>query len=163
QVTGNLVNGSGFVQATSSPVSVIVQKHVTSLTLTKPNNIPWGTQTSFTSTLKDTDAALTLSGKTIHFNGTGVIGVADLPTNSSGIALGTGTAPNTVSPGWKAQSHFAGDLLYNQSDSAIKTFGTLRHATNLVLAKHPNTPWGKPTSFVATLNDITSGIPISGR
>jgi hypothetical protein len=80
------------------------------------------------------------SGKRIHFDGTGVIGeVSDYnATDSLGKAIATGTAPNTVASGWTYQAHFAGDDLYVNKDSAVKTYNTTKHATSLSLVVSPS-------------------------
>ena len=113
-------------------------KHVTNLVTTTVNT-PWSMPISFTAALTDTSAGGTpISGKTIHLDGTGVIGVASDPTtNSNGSAIATGTSPSTVNTGWTFQSHFAGDSLYNAKDSIVKTYSTLKHNTDLSLIVSP--------------------------
>jgi hypothetical protein len=81
--------------------------------------VPWGKPTTFTATLTDSSlGGIPISGKRIHFDCTGVIGEVsdDNATNSSGKAISTGTAPNTVASGWTYQAHFAGDNLYEKKD-----------------------------------------------
>ena len=95
--------------------------------------------TSFTATLTDASTSGTpISGKTIHFDGTGVIGVASDPTTDiNGNAVASGISPDTVNTGWTFQSHFAGDSLYNAKDSIVKTYNTLKHNTDLSLIISP--------------------------
>ena len=50
--------------------------------------------------------------KTVHFFGTGAIGVADKLTDVSGKAIGNGTAPKSVANGWTVNAEFNGDALY---------------------------------------------------
>ena len=105
-----------------------------------------------------------IQGKTIHFDGSGVIGVADQTTGANGKATGTGTAPNAVATGWTYQAHFAGDSLYYARDSAIKTYSTLKHTVNLYVGGNSDVQWGQPTTFVATLKDSSlGGVPIQGK
>jgi large repetitive protein len=125
---------------------------------------PWSTATSFTATLTDTSAGGTvIQGKTIHFDGTGVTGVADVVTDSTGKATGTGTSPNTVATGWTYQAHFVGDSLYAIKDSAVKTYSTTQHTVAIVGAFKGSTgsttatPWNTSTSFTATLTDTSAG------
>jgi hypothetical protein len=119
---------------------------------------PWSTATSFTATLTDTSTAGTvIQGKTIHFDGTGVTGVADVVTDSTGKATGTGTSPNTVATGWTYQAHFAGDSLYTAKDSTIKTYNTLKHSVTLSLST-PTTPIAPGASYKVsgTLTDSSA-------
>jgi hypothetical protein len=121
-------------------------------------NTPWSTPTAFTVTLTDASTGGTvIQGKTIHFDGTGVIGVADQTTGTDGKATGTGTAPNTVATGWTYQAHFAGDSLYKAKDSAIKTYSTTKHSVTLSLSV-PTTPVAPGASYKVsgTLVDSTA-------
>jgi hypothetical protein len=132
---------------------------------------PWSTSTAFTATLTDTSTGGTvIQGKTIHFDGTGVTGVADPTTGADGKATGTGTAADTVATGWTYQAHFAGDSLYNAKDSTIKTYSTTKHSVSLVIAFKGSTgstsatPWSTSTAFTATLTDTsTGGTVIQGK
>jgi hypothetical protein len=91
--------------------------------------------TAFTATLTDASTGGTvIQGKTIHFDGTGVIGVADQTTGTDGKAIGTGTAPDTVATGWTYQAHFAGDSLYSAKDSSVKSYSTTKHSVTLSLS-----------------------------
>jgi hypothetical protein len=76
--------------------------------LNPPLPVPWGNLTKFIATLADTSFnGVPISGKTIHFDGTGVIPASDKTTDSSGKAIATGTAPNKVSPLWTYQALLA--------------------------------------------------------
>jgi hypothetical protein len=109
------------------------------LVVAAKSTVPWGKPMTFTATLTDTSLGVVpTSGKTIHFDGTGVIGVPDKRTDSSGKAIATGTAPKTVAPGWTYQAHFAGDSLYEKKDSTIKTYSTTKHVTSLTLVVSPS-------------------------
>jgi len=113
--------------------------------------------TAFTVTVTDAATGGTVvQGKTISFNGTGVIGVADVITGADGKAIGTGTAPNTVATGWTYQAHFAGDSLYNKKDSAIKTYSTTKHNTAISISV-PTTAVAPGASYKVsgTLTDTT--------
>ncbi|MDQ4067782.1 MAG: sulfatase-like hydrolase/transferase, partial [Thermoproteota archaeon] len=87
-------------------------------------NVPWSNSTTFRATLTDSSLdGIPISGKKIHFNGTGVIGVVSdekTTANSSGKAIATGTAPDTVATGWTYQAHFYGDSLYSAKDSRTR-------------------------------------------
>ncbi|HET6457362.1 MAG TPA: Ig-like domain-containing protein, partial [Nitrosopumilaceae archaeon] len=158
------ISSSHVTKGTSIPSLIWVSKHSTGITLTQAKSLPWGKSTSFTTTLTDIDASgIAISGKTIHFNGTGVIGVADQVTNSTGKATSTGTAPSTVSNGWTYQSHFAGDSLYLPINSTVKVYSTTLHHT-FVQVSSKNVPWGRTTTFTALLKDAdNSNAAISGK
>jgi hypothetical protein len=118
-----------------------IKHNVTLSVSAAKNNVPWSNPTTFTATLTDTSiGGVPISGKRIHFDGTGVIGGVsyDNTTDSSGKAIATGTATNTVASGWTYQAHFAGDELYVNKDSAIKTYNTTKHITSLSLALSPS-------------------------
>ncbi|MDQ3881976.1 MAG: PKD domain-containing protein [Thermoproteota archaeon] len=126
---------------------------------------PWSTATAFTVTLTDTTTGGTvIQGKTIHFDGTGVIGVVDPVTDPNGKATGTGTAPDTVATGWTYQAQFAGDSLYNAKTSAIKTYSTLKHSVTLSLSV-PSSAIAPGTSYKVsgTLADSTSKVQIASK
>ena len=104
-------------------------------------NVPWSNSTTFRATLIDTSLdEVPISGKSIHFDGTGVIeGVSfGNTTDNSGKANATSISPNTVASGWTYQAHFAGDELYVNKDSAFKTYNTTKHATSLSLVVSPS-------------------------
>jgi hypothetical protein len=159
-IVANLVNSTNGVKATSVASQVNVQAHKTSVTLGMLHDYPWGANTSFTAALQDTDAAVPISGGTIHFNGTGVIGVADAPTNSTGVAVGNGTAPSTVSAGFKVQSHFAGNIIYKSSDSAVKNYSTLKHGTSATLSKSVRLYGG--VEVKGSVLDNSTNLPATG-
>ena len=105
-----------------------------------------------------------ISGKTIHFNGTYAISVADAITDSTGKAVGVGTAPSTVASGWTAQGHFSGDSLYYAKDSSTRTYSTTKHSTSLTLTLSPSTViHGGTYSSIATLKDSTLGVVLASR
>jgi hypothetical protein len=126
---------------------------------------PWSTSTTFTATLTDTSTGGTvIQGKTIHFDGTGVTGVADQVTGTDGKATGTGTAADTVATGWTYQAHFAGDSLYNAKDSTIKTYNTIKHSVTLSLSL-PTTPVAPGASYKVsgTLTDSTAKVQLASK
>jgi hypothetical protein len=126
---------------------------------------PWSTSTAFTATLTDTSTGGTvIQGKTIHFDGTGVTGVADQVTGTDGKATGTGTAADTVATGWTYQAHFAGDSLYNAKDSTIKTYNTIKHSVTLSLSL-PTTPVAPGASYKVsgTLTDSTAKVQLASK
>jgi hypothetical protein len=118
-----------------------VKHNVTLSVSAAKNNVPWSNSTSFRAILIDTSLdGVPISGKSIHFDGTGVIeGVSfGNTTDSLGKANATSISPNTVASGWTYQAHFAGDELYVKKDSAIKTYNTTKHATSLSLVVSPS-------------------------
>jgi hypothetical protein len=126
---------------------------------------PWSTSTAFTATLTDTSTGGTvIQGKTIHFDGTGVTGVADQVTGTDGKATGTGTAADIVATGWTYQAHFAGDSLYNAKDSTIKTYNTIKHSVTLSLSL-PTTPVAPGASYKVsgTLTDSTAKVQLASK
>ena len=118
-----------------------VKHNVTLSVSAAKKNVPWSNSTTFRATLIDTSLdGVPISGKSIHFDGTGVIGGVSFgnTTDSSGKANATSISPNTVASGWTYQAHFAGDELYANKDSAIKTYNTTKHATSLSLVVSPS-------------------------
>jgi peptidoglycan/xylan/chitin deacetylase (PgdA/CDA1 family) len=157
--------GNSDYQATNSLIKTYsTTKHSVIIALTAATTKPWGTATAFTATLTDSSTGGTvIQGKTIRFDGTGVIAVADQVTGTDGKATGTGTAPNTVATAWTYQAHFAGDSLYKPKDSAIKTYSTTKHSVTIstsfkgTTGSTSSTPWSTPTSFTVTLTDSSMG------
>jgi hypothetical protein len=166
KVQAHFEGDTEFEASDSAIKTYSTTKHGTNFLLTaaKPS-FPWSTATSFTATLIDTSLGGTpIEGKTVHFDGTGVIGVSDQTTDSSGKAIGTGTAPDTVNTGWSYQAHFAGDSLYVKKDSVVKTYSTTKHTVSLVVSAPSSVPWSMPTKFTATLKDTSlGGVAISGK
>jgi hypothetical protein len=118
-----------------------VKHNVTLSVSAAKKSVPWSNSTTFRATLIDTSLdGVPISGKSIHFDGTGVIGGVSFgnTTDSSGKANATSISPNTVASGWTYQAHFAGDELYVNKDSAIKTYNTTKHATSLSLVVSPS-------------------------
>ena len=118
-----------------------VKHNVTLSVSAAKKNVPWSNSTTFRATLIDTSLdGVPISGKSIYFDGTGVIGGVSFgnTTDSSGKANATSISPNTVASGWTYQAHFAGDELYANKDSAIKTYNTTKHATSLSLVVSPS-------------------------
>jgi hypothetical protein len=141
KVQAHFAGDSDYKAANSLVKAYTTFKHSTYISVSSAKSgYAWGIPTSFTATLTDTSlGGIPISGKTIHFDGTGVINLADQTTGSDGKAIGAGTAPDTVATGWTYQAHFAGDSLYNKKDSPIKTYSTTKHATTLSLLIYPNT------------------------
>ncbi|MFL6475070.1 MAG: PKD domain-containing protein, partial [Nitrososphaera sp.] len=140
-------------------------KHTTLVAVAATTTTPWGMPTAFTVTVTDGSTGGTvLQGKTISFNGTGVIGVANVITGADGKAVGTGTAPGTVATGWTVQAHFAGDSLYNAKDSTIRTYSTTKHATGLSFTV-PTTSVAPGASYKVsgTLTDTTAGTQLASK
>jgi plastocyanin len=130
---------SGAPASDSSALSFDTRKHNTALALGSIGNaIPWGRATSFPARLTDLDTNSVISGRLIHFTGTGVISVSDTATSTTGIARGVGIAASSVSNGWTVQAQFVGDSLYNSANSQTRTYRTVAHATALTLTVQPN-------------------------
>lgn len=140
KVQAHFAGNSTLNLAYSNIVTYSTTSHHTSLSLTQPPNVRWGQPTSFVATLTDTDSAGSpISGNSIHFNGTGVIGVADAITDSNGVATGVGTSPVTVKVGWKVEAMFSPiGTLYVGSHSSILKYNTLKHPTSLTIIIKPN-------------------------
>jgi hypothetical protein len=137
KVQAHFAGDSGYTASDSSIKTYNTVKHSVSLAVSAASsNVPWSMPTKFTATLKDNSlGGVAISGKTIHFDGTGVISAAsDKTTDSSGKAIATGTSPDTVASGWTYQAHFAGDSLYSAKDSSVKSYSTTKHSVTLSLS-----------------------------
>jgi hypothetical protein len=158
KVQGHFAGNSDYTASNSVVRTYSTTKHTVLIALTGPATTPWGTPTAFTVTVTDGSTGGTaIQGKTISFNGTGVIGVANVVTGADGKATGNGTAPGTVATGWTYQASFAGDSLYLAKNSAIKTYSTTKHATGLSFTV-PSTPVAPGASYKVsgTLTDTTA-------
>ena len=142
EVQAHFAGDSSHVASNTTTKTYNTVKHNVTLSVSAAkNNVPWSNSTSFRATLIDTSLdGVPISGKSIHFDGTGVIGGVSFgnTTDSSGKANATSISPNTVASGWTYQAHFAGDELYANKDSAIKTYNTTKHATSLSLVVSPS-------------------------
>ena len=139
-VQAHFAGNSTLNPSNSNIVTYSTTSHHTSLSLAQPPNARWGQPTNFVATLLDTDnGGIGISGNSIHFNGTGVIGVADANTKSNGIATGHGTAPTTVKPSWTAEATFTptGNLYIGSNSSTLK-YNTLKHTTSLTMIIKPD-------------------------
>jgi hypothetical protein len=142
EVQAHFAGDSSHVASNTITTTYNTVKHNVTLSVSAAKkNVPWSNSTSFRATLIDTSLdGVPISGKSIHFDGTGVIGGVSFgnTTDSSGKANATSISPNTVASGWTYQAHFAGDELYANKDSAIKTYNTTKHATSLSLVVSPS-------------------------
>jgi hypothetical protein len=147
------------------PATIQITKHITILSLGTIANVPWNTTTTFPATLTDLDnGGIGVLGKTVHYNGTGVIGVLNQVTNSSGIAIGKGIAPLTFAGGWKVQAQFAEDALYSSVNSQIRTYTSLKHGTTLTLNIVPSTVVHSTTyKITGLLKDSITGAVLGSR
>jgi len=159
-VIGNFAGDANYLSSSSPSAPITINAHISVIALSTISNVAWGGATSFHITLTDTDnGGTSIQGRTIHFNGTGVIGVSDQITNGTGIAIGTGTAPSTVASGWAAQAHFAGDSLYLSTDSVVKTYNTLIHSTAVWSLNVPASVTHGSTYIIdGKLKDTTTGL-----
>ena len=159
KVQAHFAGDSGYTASDSSIKTYNTVKHSVSLAVSAASsNVPWSMPTKFTATLKDNSlGGVAISGKTIHFDGTGVIPASDKTTDSSGKAISTGTAPDTVASGWTYQAHFAGDSLYNAKDSSVKSYSTTKHSVTLSLSVPTNAvSEGSSYKVSGTLTDGTA-------
>jgi hypothetical protein len=137
----------------------------TVLTLNTITSVPWGKDVTVTGKLADAFQAGGVGGKTITFDGTGAENIPDVVTNTDGTFTAKGSSPNIVATGRTYQAHFAGNSEYTASNSNIKTYNTVKHSVTCVVSAPSSTvPWGKPTTFTATLKDASlGGVPIEGK
>jgi hypothetical protein len=138
----------------------------TDLTLNTITNVPWGKDLTVPGKLADASQAGGVGRKTITFVGIGAENTPDVVTNTDGTFTSKGSSPNIVATGWTYQAHFTGNSLYTaSSNSNIKTYNTVKHSVTLVVSAASSTlPWGKPTTFTATLKDASLGwVLIEGK
>jgi hypothetical protein len=133
-------------------------KHTTSLTLSVPLNVPWSTTAAISGKLIDISAANAgIGSKTITYSSSnGSPLPASVATTSTGTYSSSFKATKTVFNGWKIQSNFAGDSLYNTASSPIDSYNTIKHTASLILAGSPNVPWSTATTFIAILKDLSN-------
>jgi hypothetical protein len=126
QVSAVLVAANGTQKAAASPTEVTVQKHATTLTLESISSVIEGSDIDVTGNLADSDANQGIGGMNVTFSGSGADGILELATTDSGPDKGgfatSGTIPNATSTLNSVQAHFAGDDIYEASDSAVRTF-----------------------------------------
>jgi hypothetical protein len=165
KVQAHFAGDSSHGSSNSAVKSYNTLKHSVTLVVSAASNVPWSKPTTFTATLTDTSlGGVPIESKTIHFDGTGVKGVSDKTTDSAGKAIGTGTAPETVASGWTFQAHFAGDSLYANKDSTVKTYSTTKHGTTSSMAVSPATVASDKTYKVyGVLKDSTTGVVLSSK
>jgi phospholipase C len=172
-IKARLFNSIGTLLATSSGVTVNVQKHITALSVPKLSQatVKWGKTFSLTAvTLTDSASSKGISGKTININGNGTTGTPSGTTGNNGnlAAPVTITAPgiNHVGLG-QISATFAGDSNYLPTGSTTSTITIAPHTTTLSTPTLNSTSvkWGKAFSVTAaTLTDSDSGgVGIVGR
>jgi Prealbumin-like fold domain len=135
-----------FQPSDSAAMSYATVKHHVMLSMPQTGNVPWGTPIHLTAILTDVDnSGAAISGRTIDFSATTPgLSLGSGQTNSLGIAVFDGTAPNSVLPCtticeyWRVISKFAGDNLYESGESNEAKFRTLPHSTSLSLILTPN-------------------------
>lgn len=149
-ITARLLDSS-MVEKASATLGVNVQKHATALTIGSIMSVVKGSGITAAGALTDTDASVTIDGKTITFTGTGATGLSPAAT-ASGAYSSTGASPGTASPLLSVQAHFAGDGAYIASDSATVFYDTVETDT-LSFA----VPAGAPSGPIA-LTDFGASI-----
>jgi hypothetical protein len=164
-VQAHFEGNSEYNASDSSTKTYNTLKHSVRLLVKAASNVLWGMPTTFTATLIDRSLGwVPIEGKTIHFDGTGVIDVADQTTGADGKATGTGIAQNTVARGWTYQAHFAGDSLYDARDSSINAYSTVKHSVYLSIGL-PTTPVAPEATYKISgkLTDTSIKQPLSSK
>ena|SRR5579885_2511120 len=163
QIVGTVNNGN-TVLATSSPVSVMVIPHHTSITIGNIPNVPFGGQVTASGILTDTDAGIGISNIPISFSGNGIVSMPPATTASGGSYSSTGTATSSISSGLQVTATFVGNSQYLPSTATSSTFSTLQHHAILYLTPIPNSPWGGLITISGTLNDTDAGnVGVNGK
>ena len=160
----HFVGDSQYNAADSNTQSYNTLKHTASLTPSSlAPNVPWTSPTSFPVLLADLNRGnAPISGRTIHFAGTGIINVADSTTDNVGSSDGTGKAPSLVATGWTYQAQFAGDSLYNAANTNIQTYSTLKHTTSITLDTITYVPSGMTVTVTGKLTDSSASYAAIG-
>lgn len=141
-------------------------KHATTLTLSVPLKIPFGTKATVTGKLADSSAAgIGVASRTITFttsNGSPL--PASVITASDGSYKATFKASNTIFSGWNIQAHFAGGGRYNAASSSVHTYNTVKHTTSLTLVISPTSvAAGGTYSVSGTLGDHSAAVPLASK
>jgi YVTN family beta-propeller protein len=141
-------------------------KHATTLTLSVPLKIPFGTKAIVTGKLADSSAAgIGVASRTITFttsNGSPL--PASVITASDGSYKATFKASNTIFSGWNIQAHFAGGGRYNAASSSVHTYNTVKHITSLTLVISPTSvAAGGTYSVSGTLGDHSAAVPLASK
>src|SRR5574337_1134498 len=151
-VVGTVNNGNTVV-ATSSPVSVSVVAHHTSITIGSISSVPFGGIITASGTLIDTDTSTGISNAPISFSGSGIGIMPPATTASGGSYSSTGTAVSSISNGLYVTANFAGNSQYLSSSATSSTFNTIQHHVALYLKPISDSPWGSTITIAGTLND----------
>ena len=155
-ITGTITNGSS-VAATSSPVSVSVTAHHTSLTIGNIPSPPFGGPITASGILTDTDANSGISSVPISFSGSGVGILPPATTASDGSYSSVGTTVNSILNGLQVSASFSGNPQYLPSSATSPTFGTSKHHVALYLNSIPNSPWSGTIAISGIINDTDAG------
>jgi len=129
QIVAKLMDRS-IEKARSTPYTVEVEKHATSLNMNTIASVDAGSDITVSGSLVDFDAKKGIVDRTVTFNGTGAEGLEFAVTGSDGSFSSSGTAPASVATNWAVQANFGGDDLYLASHS-IQSFDTLGQAAEL--------------------------------
>ena len=153
-IVATLVNGG--TNPTSSPVSVSITGHHTSITLSlqSASSLPWNATISVTGTLTDTDANVVVPSTLVTLTGSGVGTLANPTTASDGTFTGSGNSPALVSSTLTINAQLTQDHGYLSSNTASVTYQTLKHNTSLLLNPIPNVLPGAPITVSGSLLDI---------
>ncbi|MEM2140966.1 hypothetical protein [Nitrososphaera sp.] len=128
-IVAKLLDSGSTLKASSATSQVNVQKHATSLTISRIFSVIQGSSIFITGTLTDTDTSTTIAGKTITFNGTGSAGLSSVSTDGSGGYSATGLSPNMAADLLTVIANFAGDASYTASSSETASYDTVATGT----------------------------------
>ncbi|MGI0045795.1 MAG: 6-bladed beta-propeller [Nitrosotalea sp.] len=157
QVVGSVIDSTNTLIATSTPVSVNVLAHHTSLTINNISNVLFGGQITATGVLTDTDASTGIADVPISFSGSGIAILSPATTASNGAYSSTGTAISSLLSGLLVTANFAGNSQYLTSSATSSPFSTTQHHVTLYLQPIPNSPWSSTITISGTLNDTDGG------
>lgn len=141
-ITARLLDSS-MAEKASDTLDINVQKHATALTIGAIASVVKGSSITASGTLTDTDASVSLDGKTITFTGTGAAGLSPAAT-AAGAYSSIGASPGTASQLLSVQAHFAGDGAYSAADSATVFYDTVEAGTSSFTV-----PSGAPSGPIA--------------
>jgi hypothetical protein len=136
------------------------------LTLSHIKNIPWSETITITGKLSAATPPTPWIGREfITFKGKGVPAhLTGVWINRNGSFTATGLAPSIVEKAWLVRAHFAGDNVYNGTDSNVESYNTLKHNTFVLLHAAPYVRCSTPTLFAGTLKDSSNGgTPLPGK
>lgn len=134
---------------------------------------PWGTQVRAIARLTDLDNNQALQVRSIKFEQLSSTKPGQLPqpnpsfsaiTNSTGDAIATIPAANTVKEGWIVRASYAGDFISYSDTSSNGVYNTIRHSTQITLSLQPHQiPRGGTFDATGKVIDTASGKALAGK